>query len=838
MAETSQLIAIEIGQLRAQREQYATAPISSFGGLPAGVTAEQERQRLVSGYDEQIRRAEERLRNAQAFERSPGYAEVQRGAAEEQQALEDEREANLQRQREQDIAEAKEARAKTVAPEELMTRAPIEDLERAGVTQSYARPSDLERTRRVEANFQPIAYGEVSPAAAHIQPGEAGQAVIATSYTPLPLADNEDFNISTAQGPGYVPTVYYTGGGKGGTFSEIPLTNQEARFQLRAILEDGDGPALYAKLVAGGVFYGFGRTAVEGSAAFVKDFPGSLVEGVRTLPEFVETRGRAIININREPFAGGYAIGEVAFVELSSRAVIAPATKIAFKTTARAAQAGRAGAQELLLTVKDVKQSFEYSLESGKPGLSFEKQPTRLRSTINAREAPPFSGLKFLSFADETTTTPKPKRVFARDVSFQRTPPERVEASAKKPGGEVEFLRLAEPKEAAFKPSPVGSVKYVELASSEAPQVKVRTAKVEATRLPSEQSVKIGAGLARVTETAGLKQPVLNILNNLRKEVRATGIARATKPFAYEASTTEVASGSEVLKQVKRTTAVTAARGASRAGTSLRVVLRTSVVPQVREAKVTPLQRGVILPAQREGLPKTLRAQQEEFNDLYEGVRAGAYSSSEFQDIVQSKRRPLKTLDFKAGDVTQEVRRLIETTRGVTVFKERLGEKAAEKEKQEELSRIALRTREVVREKVAEKTRVTQRPRTDIISRTTLRPRFDFPQVARQRQFAASAAARLFEVLVRRGGKFKVVSEVPLPFGKAVAFGARVVQNTLAATFKLRAAGFGAVEEAREPTLLGFKIRGENYIQLPRFRLGTLGEKFEIQAARRFRRRS
>lgn len=97
MAEISQTLAIQLGQLRAQRDRYASAPVESFAGeySPSGEyigrNPEAMKAATVSYYDRQIQNIETEIATRKAYEASPAYEAEQRGFAEQQNRLESER---------------------------------------------------------------------------------------------------------------------------------------------------------------------------------------------------------------------------------------------------------------------------------------------------------------------------------------------------------------------------------------------------------------------------------------------------------------------------------------------------------------------------------------------------------------------------------------------------------------------------------------------------------------------------------------------------------------------------------------------------------------------------
>lgn len=105
-----------------------------------------------------------------------------------------------------------------------------------------------------------------------------------------------------------------------------------------------------------------------------------------------------------------------------------------------------------------------------------------------------------------------------------------------------------------------------------------------------------------------------------------------------------------------------------------------------------------------------------------------------------------------------------------------------------------------------------------------------------------------FNVFVRRRGKFRQINRYALPYQTALSEGARAVDKSIAATFKLRPAETpvppafeGAVDtyfQSRQGRYYPKNVSGETvYIQYARFRLSSAGEKAEINAARGPRRK-
>lgn len=131
---------------------------------------------------------------------------------------------------------------------------------------------------------------------------------------------------------------------------------------------------------------------------------------------------------------------------------------------------------------------------------------------------------------------------------------------------------------------------------------------------------------------------------------------------------------------------------------------------------------------------------------------------------------------------------------------------------------------------------------------TPIRPRsstppfgmLETPKEYRQKMLGRKRRAKVFDVLVRRRGLFGVKSPRPIELGSALRLGKRITEGTLAASFKLANRGYREVEDtslkSAMPDLSRFyKSRREPgvVIQLPKFRLGSLGERWEIKRARR-----
>lgn len=85
-----------------------------------------------------------------------------------------------------------------------------------------------------------------------------------------------------------------------------------------------------------------------------------------------------------------------------------------------------------------------------------------------------------------------------------------------------------------------------------------------------------------------------------------------------------------------------------------------------------------------------------------------------------------------------------------------------------------------------------------------------------------------FNVFVRRQGKFQQVNVGSLSYTEAKAFGANVVQNTAAATFKVTPGGAVSGSYSGFGSFADFYKKGEQFIQKRSKRIGTVGEKREI----------
>jgi hypothetical protein len=89
-------------------------------------------------------------------------------------------------------------------------------------------------------------------------------------------------------------------------------------------------------------------------------------------------------------------------------------------------------------------------------------------------------------------------------------------------------------------------------------------------------------------------------------------------------------------------------------------------------------------------------------------------------------------------------------------------------------------------------------------------------------------AQKGFNVFVRRQGKFQQVNVGSLSYTEAKAFGANVVQNTAAATFKVTPGGAVSGSYSGFGSFADFYKKGEQFIQKRSKRIGTVGEKREI----------
>lgn len=94
MAELSQTLALQLGQLQTQRERYANAPVESFAGeySPSGEYIGRNPAALkaatVAYYERQIQQLKSQLEERKAYEQTPAYQAEQRGFAEQQPTFE------------------------------------------------------------------------------------------------------------------------------------------------------------------------------------------------------------------------------------------------------------------------------------------------------------------------------------------------------------------------------------------------------------------------------------------------------------------------------------------------------------------------------------------------------------------------------------------------------------------------------------------------------------------------------------------------------------------------------------------------------------------------------
>ena len=90
----------------------------------------------------------------------------------------------------------------------------------------------------------------------------------------------------------------------------------------------------------------------------------------------------------------------------------------------------------------------------------------------------------------------------------------------------------------------------------------------------------------------------------------------------------------------------------------------------------------------------------------------------------------------------------------------------------------------------------------------------------------------LFTTQVRRGGIFKTIGRTQT-LGKALSLGSKRVSNTLAATFRIRGSGGKGISGFKLPkSIKQVKGKERTFMELPKFRLSSAGEKKEIKLAR------
>jgi hypothetical protein len=95
---------------------------------------------------------------------------------------------------------------------------------------------------------------------------------------------------------------------------------------------------------------------------------------------------------------------------------------------------------------------------------------------------------------------------------------------------------------------------------------------------------------------------------------------------------------------------------------------------------------------------------------------------------------------------------------------------------------------------------------------------------------------RLRSQAVREKGKFKKVNKKPLGFGAAINLGSNVTDNTLAASFKVKATGKTIKAKRTEVNALRLSKFRKNkkglYIEKNTFRIDTAGEKRGLSISR------
>ena len=223
MAVSSQALALQLGQLQAQRDKYASAPLSSFAAGNPGdrfSTPEEARAATVAEYDRYIEEKQAQIRVSQEFEST---GEGQRGAAEQ--------------------AYFNEARARGVS---------VEAVRDQGSAQEQARATEYLAAQKARTpQFTPLSRDDAMRAA-NFQLRSGDVAIATYDIQPVNMSYLKP-NISTPQGEAfalpYVPNMSLATNSKqevGNSFYSITEVNQAKA--LRAQRGDNVGEAVLSGL--------------------------------------------------------------------------------------------------------------------------------------------------------------------------------------------------------------------------------------------------------------------------------------------------------------------------------------------------------------------------------------------------------------------------------------------------------------------------------------------------------------------------------------------------------------------------------------------------------------